>query len=76
MWIHSKSDPKITSEMMISKGEIRLGSEKAQNFPPAAGQQGVIDKNLFDIKTVRSKNAARQGGENFGGLIMWIRSKP
>ena len=57
--------------MMISKGEIRLGSEKAQNFPPAAGQQSVID-----IKTVRSKNAACQGGENFGGLIMWIRSKP
>ena len=47
MWIRSKSDPKITSEMMISKGEIRLGSEKAQNFPPAAGQQGVIDKNLL-----------------------------
>ena len=66
MWIRSKSDPKITSEMMISKGEIRLGSEKAQNFPPAAGQQGVIDKNLLFLKTVRSKNAAPQGGEHLG----------
>ena len=31
---------------MISKGEIRLGREKAQKFPPAAGQQGVIDKGM------------------------------
>ena len=49
--------------MLISKGKNRTGSKKIQNFPPAAGQQSVININLLvQRRHIKKDNYLGAGG--------------